>query len=352
MSTTLTYDFASCSLEDWMKVVQRDLKDKPYAALTWVVDGDIVLEPVNQQDGLQAQGQVLSQQQHQWHTGLFVHQGSANAMIISALENGVNAFVLEAFDEKALYPTVFEGVEPTFIDWIVTVQNTAQVALLKDWFHEQEVAVTFKVAREDHTEVLLFALQQFPSAKFIIGVPFTEGNYSDNLVAQIVAVDRFLRIASTKAIASTTDLLSRVCLDTVLGKEFLVEIAYLRTIHLIWKNYVNAFNAPANDATLVVSFDQKCLSADRDTNLIQLTTMIMSAVLGGASVLLASAVAKDHSEQDAEAIRLSINIQMMLKMESYFDKVADPYAGSYFVEKLTQRLATKVWNQLKTQLHA
>ncbi len=351
MSTTVTYDFASSSLEDWMKVVQKDLKEKPYEALTSVVDGDIVLEPINHLDGMDARGKVLSDQQHRWSTGLFVSESSSNDLVLSSLENGVDTLVLEAFGDEATYLRVFNGVEPTFINWMVTIKAGQEVSILKDWFGVQQVAITFRIVGNDQHELLLFALQQFPTAKFAVSTPFVAGEYSQNMVRQIAAVDAFLRYANAKSFASTSDLLMHVVFETVLSNNFLVEIAHLRAFHLIWKNYLKAFNAPTFDAALLVGFDQHCLLEDRDTNLIQLTTMVMSAVLGGANVVLTIPRPLEQGQHDAEAIRLSINIQMMLKMESYFDKVADPYAGSYFVEKLTQKLGSKVWNQLKTQLH-
>ena len=41
--------------------------------------------------------------------------------------------------------------------------------------------------------------------------------------------------------------------------------------------------------------------------------------------------------------RVARNIQLLLKEESYFDKVIDPSGGSYYIEQLTQELAEKGW---------
>ena len=352
MSTTLTYDFAPSSLQDWMNIVQKDLKERPYSELTWTVDGDIILEPINDAERLSNRGMVLSQQQHNWKTAMVVSENCDNAMILSALENGVNTLIVDAFDDLARYQNLFKDVEPSYLTWIIVLTHQEQVATFHRWVGEQPVEVTFKIVDKRHIPLLEVALTTFPASKFIVGIEAKTGEYSSNLCTQMIVLDGFLREASAKKIASVENLLGRACLEAEVSRDFLVELAHLRTIQLIWKNYMNAFHVPLKDAEIIVSLDKHCLSADRNTNLIQVTTMVMSAVPGGASIIIAGAQAADEQAVDSEAFRLSSNIQMMLKMESYFDKVADPYAGSYFVENLTQKLATKVWSLLKTKLHA
>ena len=41
--------------------------------------------------------------------------------------------------------------------------------------------------------------------------------------------------------------------------------------------------------------------------------------------------------------RIARNIQIILKEESYFDKVVDPAAGSYYIESLTDSLVENAW---------
>lgn len=47
--------------------------------------------------------------------------------------------------------------------------------------------------------------------------------------------------------------------------------------------------------------------------------------------------------------RTSRNISMLLAEESKLDKVIDPFAGSYFIESLTNTLVEKIWNQIATK---
>ena len=64
------------------------------------------------------------------------------------------------------------------------------------------------------------------------------------------------------------------------------------------------------------------------------------AVVGGVDVL--TVLPSDKTDETAKPTdlsrRMARNVQHILKMESHFDWVADPAAGSYFIENLTEKL--------------
>ena len=68
-------------------------------------------------------------------------------------------------------------------------------------------------------------------------------------------------------------------------------------------------------------------------------TEAMSAVLGGTDSLTVEPFDIVFRKPDEFSERIARNQQLLLKEESYFDKVADPAAGSYYIEKLTSLIA-------------
>ena len=50
-----------------------------------------------------------------------------------------------------------------------------------------------------------------------------------------------------------------------------------------------------------------------------------------------------YKKDDDFSRRISRNVQIILKEESYFDKVVDPAAGSYYIENLTDSIAEHAW---------
>jgi methylmalonyl-CoA mutase len=69
----------------------------------------------------------------------------------------------------------------------------------------------------------------------------------------------------------------------------------------------------------------------------------MSAILGGADSLTVEPFDTVFRQPDEFSERIARNQQLILKEEAYFDKVADPAAGSYYIENLTSLIAENAW---------
>jgi len=69
----------------------------------------------------------------------------------------------------------------------------------------------------------------------------------------------------------------------------------------------------------------------------------MSAVLGGTDSLTVNPYDSAIRDPGEFSERIARNQQLILKYESYFDKVADPSAGSYYIENLTALVAENAW---------
>jgi methylmalonyl-CoA mutase len=86
---------------------------------------------------------------------------------------------------------------------------------------------------------------------------------------------------------------------------------------------------------------------DPYVNVLRLTTECMSAAIGGANAITILPFTNSYKPADEFSSRIARNIQIILKEESYLDKVVDPSAGSYYIESLTDEIAQMAWNQFK-----
>jgi methylmalonyl-CoA mutase len=82
---------------------------------------------------------------------------------------------------------------------------------------------------------------------------------------------------------------------------------------------------------------------DPYVNMLRATTQAMSASLGGVDGIEVKSYNSAWEEGNEFSNRVARNVQLLLKEESYFDKVIDPAGGSYYIEQLTQELAEKSW---------
>jgi methylmalonyl-CoA mutase len=124
------------------------------------------------------------------------------------------------------------------------------------------------------------------------------------------------------------------------GPSYFIEIAKLRAARILWAQVVAAFGDTACRMHLHVRTPQRNKSSyDCYTNLLRVTTEALSAVLGGCDRLTVGSFGFDS--------HLAVNLQHILKEESHLDAVADPAAGSYYIEALTDSLAREAWKLLQ-----
>ena len=72
------------------------------------------------------------------------------------------------------------------------------------------------------------------------------------------------------------------------------------------------------------------------------TSAALAAILGGCDAL----TVQPENENPMMA-RIARNVSSILREESHLSKVADPTAGSYYLESLTNQLAINAWKKFQ-----
>ncbi len=128
---------------------------------------------------------------------------------------------------------------------------------------------------------------------------------------------------------------------------FFMEIAKIRAARMLWANIVKEYN-PNNDSdcmmalhAVTTTFNQTLY--DAYVNILRGETEAMSAAIAGADSITVTPFDAVYEAPTAFAERIARNQQLILKNESRLDRVVDPAAGSYYVEKLTASLAEEAW---------
>ncbi|WP_116108126.1 methylmalonyl-CoA mutase family protein [Lewinella sp. IMCC34191] len=132
------------------------------------------------------------------------------------------------------------------------------------------------------------------------------------------------------------------------GTSYYVDIAKLRALRILWANVLRGFGIEAPEpVTVAAHSDLATLTDDRDQNLLLLTTQALSAVTGGADQLFLSPAEGPEEKATPFGHRMALNIQHLLRLESGLDAYADPAAGSYYLEKLTEMLVDAAWERFR-----
>jgi methylmalonyl-CoA mutase len=137
----------------------------------------------------------------------------------------------------------------------------------------------------------------------------------------------------------------RFCFGT--GSDYFPEIAKLRAARLLWAAVTNGFNHGNTENSKMtihsVTTDRNKTVEEPYLNMLRTQTEAMSAILGGTDSLTVEPFDKVLKHPDEFSERIARNQQLILKEEAYFDKVADPSAGSYYIEKLTSLISDYAW---------
>jgi len=132
-----------------------------------------------------------------------------------------------------------------------------------------------------------------------------------------------------------------------IGPDYFPEIAKLRAARLLWSVVLNGFKPadPESSKMAIHSVTTKKNKTVDDPyiNMLRTQTEAMSAILGGADSLTVEPFDIVFRQPDEFSERIARNQQLILKEEAYFDKVADPAAGSYYIENLTSLIAENAW---------
>jgi len=128
---------------------------------------------------------------------------------------------------------------------------------------------------------------------------------------------------------------------------YFLEIAKLRAARLLWAQIVKAYG-PVSECSCKMTIHAETGSwnktvYDAYVNMLRTQTEAMSASLGGADSITVLPFNAAYEASNEFSDRIARNQQLLLKEESHFSKIADPAAGSYYIEELTASIADQAW---------
>ncbi|MCK0124426.1 methylmalonyl-CoA mutase [Gelidibacter sp. F2691] len=136
-----------------------------------------------------------------------------------------------------------------------------------------------------------------------------------------------------------------------IGMNHFMEIAKMRAARMLWAKLVKQFN-PKNDKSL--SLRTHCQTSgwslteqDPFNNVARTTIEAAAAVFGGTQSLHTNALDEAIALPTDFSARIARNTQLFLQQETHITKTVDPWAGSYYVEKLTHDIAQKAWELIE-----
>jgi len=133
-----------------------------------------------------------------------------------------------------------------------------------------------------------------------------------------------------------------------IGMDHFKEIAKLRAGRLLWAKLLKQFK-PTNPKSLALrthcqTSGWSLTEQDPFNNVARTCIEALAATLGGTQSLHTNALDEAIALPTDFSARIARNTQLFLQEETGITKTVDPWAGSYFVEELTEKIAQKAWD--------
>lgn len=385
-------EFPPVPTEKWEEVITADLKGADYERkLVWRTGEGFNVRPYYRAENLEGIRFLGSQAgefpfvrgtrtHNRWHVHQTVEVKSpkeANAEALKLLNSGVDSLgfsiVKEGFTaadlDELLREISIPAVELTFCG----VQTGNVAGLMLDKLEKEGLTADAHVAfcidplvkglsqkgdfcspdGEKCFAKIVSLVERTREYKHIRIVTVSAGIFS-NAGSTIVEELAFALSAGNDYLARLTD--AGVDAETAARKlrfsfsvtsNYFMEIAKFRAARMLWANIVKEYGPEKNCACKMMiharTADWNQTVYDPYVNMLRGTTEAMSATIAGVHSLEVTPFDAAFEDPTEFSKRIARNVELLLKNESHFDQVVDPAGGSYYVENLTQSIATEAW---------
>ena len=130
-----------------------------------------------------------------------------------------------------------------------------------------------------------------------------------------------------------------------------MEIAKMRAARMLWAKLVKRFE-PENPKSMALrthcqTSGYSLAEQDPFNNVVRTTIEAMAAAFGGTQSLHTNALDEAIALPSEFAARIARNTQLVLQEETDLTEAVDPWAGSYYIEKLTAQIARRAWKLIQ-----
>lgn len=331
-------DFPEVTAEQWKEQIKKDLKGIDFSSLIWSANSGINIQPFYTKENLPPNPTSIFTT-NEWFIceNITVKDAqSANKQALNALENGASGIVFE-ISTKVNYSELLKNISIQHI-YVLFKASSETFSEIETYLKTIEKGENCFVEFDD---TLNGNIKLHSTHELCINTCLYQeagSNTVNELSFSLAHLNEYLN--------QTTEI-HKIHINVSVGGDFFNEIAKLKALRKLINFLLTQYQIKA----IVHIHAQTTLinkgSIDSYNNMLRTTTEAMSASIGGANSILVLPFDYNFNEPSEFSSRMARNQQLILKEESYLNKVADISAGSYYLESLTETLCEKAWEQFK-----
>lgn len=366
MSKKLLFDeFSPVSAKEWKQKILLDLEVADYnEKLVWESPEGIKVQPFYHADDAVIAPENLTSTSV-WKIGQSIYADSvslANKKTLKALQSGAESLSFMISAEEVKIQELLEDIDLDKIPIYLNMEflSEAYIQSIKDFVGDSMMNIHLNIDPIGHLtrtgnwfadqEKDLALQEEILNGKFKNTLSVDTSLYQNagaNMVQQLAfglahANEYLNLIASNEKPARPIGWQSAaITFKVAVGTNYFFEIAKLRALRWLWKTLASEYGISRDCHIIAIPTNRNKTLYDYNTNMLRTTVECMAAVLGGADMVENRPYDAIYHNENEFGNRIALNQLLLLKNESYLDKVENPADGSYYIEDITNQLAKK-----------
>jgi methylmalonyl-CoA mutase len=265
-------------------------------------------------------------------------------MTVSMTMNGavlpIMALYIVAAEEQGVKPELLAG----------TIQND----ILKEFMVRNTYIYPPKHSMRIISDIFAFSSKNMPkyNSISISGYHMQEAGATADLEMAYTLADGVEYARAGMAAGLTIDQFApRLSFFWAIGMNFYMEIAKMRAARMLWAKLINQFGPKNNKSLALRTHSQtsgwSLTAQDVYNNVVRTCIEAMASTQGHTQSLHTNSLDEALALPTDFSARIARNTQLFLQQESGTTQVIDPWGGSYYVERLTRKLAERAWSHIE-----
>jgi methylmalonyl-CoA mutase len=267
-----------------------------------------------------------------------------NEMSVSMTMNGavlpIMAFYIVAAEEQGVQPEQLSG----------TIQND----ILKEFMVRNTYIYPPTPSMKIIADIFEYSSKKMPkfNSISISGYHMQEAGATADIELAYTLADGLEYIRTGLSTGMKIDEFApRLSFFWAIGMNHFMEIAKMRAARMIWAKLVKQFN-PKDEKSLALrthcqTSGWSLTEQDPFNNVARTCIEATAAAFGGTQSLHTNALDEAIALPTDFSARIARNTQIYLQEETKITKTVDPWAGSYYIESLTNEIAQNAWKLIE-----
>jgi len=357
MATNLFEDFNPISSKQWKQKIQFELDGAEYnETVIWNSPEDIQVKPFYHSDEFSVAANVKTEASNfKICQNIFVYDIDKSIQrALNTIERGAESLRFTIENEKTDIQkllenlplenrTVYFNLKFISIDFVTKLEN---ISIEKKAVFYCNLDPIGYFAREGNwlstTDKNNFeTIEKISKSTLNLSLLSIDSSLYQNAGANITQQIAYSLAHANEYLNRLPIITKPIVFQVSVGTNYFFEIAKLRALRMLFKLIASEYNPDIECHLLASPTKRNKTIYDYNVNMLRTTTECMSAILGGADAVANLPYDSLYHKDNEFGDRIARNQLLILKHESYFDKVNNPADGSYYIESLTLQLAEK-----------